>query len=100
VYVPHLNEWHSDHKAAFRSAQSAIAASAAIAPQVRAYEVWTPMAEHQIVQDITSVMAIKLVAVGQYRSQLTGFKYDRAVRGLNQYRGELAGHCRFAEVFT
>jgi LmbE family N-acetylglucosaminyl deacetylase len=100
VYVPHLNEWHPDHKAAFRSAQSAIAASEAAAPQLRAYEVWTPMAEHQIVQDITSVMAIKLVAVGQYRSQLAGFKYDRAVRGLNQYRGELAGHCRFAEVFT
>jgi LmbE family N-acetylglucosaminyl deacetylase len=100
VYVPHSGEWHPDHKIALSATQTAIVAARATPQNILAYEVWTPMAEHQLVQNITSVMAVKLLAVNQYRSQLTGFRYDRAVRGLNQYRGELAGHCRFAEVFA
>jgi hypothetical protein len=44
-------------------------------------------------------MASKLRAVRCYRSQLEDFHYDRAVQGLNQYRGALAAGCRYAEVF-
>jgi hypothetical protein len=50
-------------------------------------------------QDVTPFMARKLQAVRCYRSQLRTFRYDRAVRGLNQYRGCLAAGCRYAEVF-
>ena len=44
-------------------------------------------------------MARKLRAVRAYRSQLGELDYLAAVRGLNQYRGALAGKCRYAEVF-
>ena len=34
-----------------------------------------------------------------YGSQTAQFRYDRAIRGLNQYRGALAARCPYAEVF-
>jgi hypothetical protein len=51
------------------------------------------------VEDVTDVMARKLRAVRCYASQLGHFGYDRAVRGLNAYRGALAARTRYAEVF-
>jgi LmbE family N-acetylglucosaminyl deacetylase len=66
---------------------------------VLAYEVWTPLAEYDQVEDISPVMRRKLRALRCHRSQLGHFRYDRAVRGLNQYRGALAARCRYAEVF-
>lgn len=64
------------------------------------YEVWTPLATHDQVEDITPVMECKLAAITAYRSQLDHFRYDRAIRGLNQYRGALAARTDFAEVFA
>ena len=69
------------------------------APALRAYEVWTPLAKFDEVQDITAVMSRKLRALRAHRSQLDEFDYVRAVRGLNEFRGELAGKCGYAEVF-
>ena len=68
-------------------------------PEVRTYEVWTPLTEFDQVEDISSVMPRKLRALRAHRSQLNEFNYERAVRGLNQFRGALAGKCSYAEVF-
>jgi LmbE family N-acetylglucosaminyl deacetylase len=51
------------------------------------------------VEDITGVLSRKLRALRAHRSQLGEFDYVKAVSGLNQFRGALAGRCRFAEVF-
>jgi LmbE family N-acetylglucosaminyl deacetylase len=99
IYLPHDREWHPDHRAALAVVRAALRDSGIPAPALRTYEIWTPLSEHDDVKDITSVMARKLRAVRCYRSQLAGFRYDRAVRGLNQYRGALAARCRYAEVF-
>jgi N-acetylglucosamine malate deacetylase 1 len=101
IYVPHPGEAHPDHEAALPLLRAAVAKLPAgiPRPEVRAYEVWTPMARYGWPEDITEVMALKLRAVRCYRSQLRAFRYDRAVRGLNQYRGCLAARCRYAEVF-
>ena len=48
---------------------------------------------------VTSKMKQKVRAVRCYRSQLEGFRYDRAVLGLGIYRGALTIGCPFAEVF-
>jgi len=40
-----------------------------------------------------------LRAVRAHRSQLEQLPYDRAIRGLNEYRGAIARGCRYAEVF-
>ena len=42
----------------------------------------------------------KLAAVRCYTSQLTELHYDRAIEGLNRYRGEMAARRPYAEVFA
>jgi LmbE family N-acetylglucosaminyl deacetylase len=99
LYLPHEREWHPDHRACLGIVRAALAGSDAPSPRLLAYEVWTPLEKYEHVEDITGTMACKLRAVRCYRSQLAGFRYDRAVRGLNQFRGALAAHTRYAEVF-
>jgi LmbE family N-acetylglucosaminyl deacetylase len=99
IYVPHGREWHPDHQAAFRVLHAALVASETSSAILLAYEIWTPLQEYDRVLDITPSMARKLRAIRCYRSQLAGFSYDRAARGLGAYRGALTIGCRFAEVF-
>jgi N-acetylglucosamine malate deacetylase 1 len=99
VYAPHGGEWHPDHRAALHVLRDALAKTELSTPMIRTYEVWTPLAEHTHVEDVSAVMSRKMRAVRCYESQLRGFRYDRAVRGLNSYRGELAARTRYAEVF-
>jgi LmbE family N-acetylglucosaminyl deacetylase len=99
VYLAHENEWHPDHAASLAVVRSALAGSRANPDSLLTYEVWTPMQEYCHVEDVGEVMRRKLRAIRCYASQLRGFRYDRAVRGLNAYRGVLAARCMYAEVF-
>jgi LmbE family N-acetylglucosaminyl deacetylase len=67
---------------------------------LRHYEVWTPLAACDHVEDVGATMARKLAAVRCHRSQLATFRYDRAVRGLNAFRGALGARCDYAEGFA
>jgi LmbE family N-acetylglucosaminyl deacetylase len=98
LYLPHPHEGHPDHQAALPVVRAALGASYPL-PDLLAYEVWTPLAEYDHVEDISSVMARKLKAVRCHRSQIGHFRYDAAVCGLNRFRGALAARCRYAEVF-
>lgn len=99
IYLPHPGEWHPDHRASLPIVESAVRDAGIQRPAIWTYEVWTPVAEYDRVEDISPVITRKLKAVRCYTSQLSGFRYDRAVRGLGQYRGALAGRCHYAEVF-
>jgi LmbE family N-acetylglucosaminyl deacetylase len=99
VYLPHPLDWHPDHQACLPLLRSALAQASVPAPELRGYEVWTPMTNYDAVQDISAVMPRKLRALRAHRSQLTEFDYVRAVKGLNSYRGQLAARCAYAEVF-
>jgi LmbE family N-acetylglucosaminyl deacetylase len=99
ILFPHAREWHPDHAAAARVVQAAVEPGGADVELV-AYEVWTPMAEFDDVQDVSDVIDEKLAAVRAYGSQLAKFRYDDGVEGLNRFRGALAGHCAYAEVFS
>jgi N-acetylglucosamine malate deacetylase 1 len=99
IYLPHGQEAHPDHRACLPVAWTALQAADIPRPTMLTYEVWTPLAEFDDGKDITRVMARKLKAVRCYRSQIDQFRYDRGVRGLNQFRGVLAWGCRYAEVF-
>ena len=102
IYVPHPQESHPDHAAALVIVRAALelCPSAVRVPELRGYEVWSPLTRYDWVEDITPVMARKLGAVRCYLSQLHRFRYDHAARGLNRYRGILAGGCRYAEAFV
>jgi LmbE family N-acetylglucosaminyl deacetylase len=99
VYLPHEGEWHPDHRAALPIVRAALDATDVPPPELLGYEVWTPLAECDRVENVTPVMRRKLRAVRCYPSQLQQFRYDRAVRGLNQYRGILGARCPYAEGF-
>jgi LmbE family N-acetylglucosaminyl deacetylase len=99
IYLPHPLEWHPDHKAASPVLWGAIR-QCGISPNiVRGYEIWTPMPEFHHVENIDRPMPTKLRAIRAHASQLEQLPYDRAIRGLNAYRGAIAGRCRYAEVF-
>jgi len=99
IYLPHPSDWHPDHQAAWLVLQAAWHGKSASPPRVLGYEVWTPLSAHDQVENVTKTMPRKIRALRAHRSQLDEFDYERAVRGLNQFRGELAGKCRYAEVF-
>ena len=98
IYLPHPEDNHPDHRAAFPAACRALRASG-MSAEIFAYEVWTPLARAEELEDITTVLHTKLRAIRCYRSQLATFRYDRAARGLAAYRGALHARCRFAEAF-
>jgi LmbE family N-acetylglucosaminyl deacetylase len=66
------------------------------------YEVWTPTARLDHIEDVTAHMPVKLRAIRAYRSQCAVVDFVEAMRGLARYRGEM--HCwpegEYAEVFT
>jgi LmbE family N-acetylglucosaminyl deacetylase len=99
VYLSHDKDWHPDHRACLPIVRQALRDSTIPAPTLLTYEVWTPLAEHDDGQDVTAVMGQKLQAVRCHRSQVEQLRYDRAVRGLNMYRGAIAWGCRYAEIF-
>jgi LmbE family N-acetylglucosaminyl deacetylase len=99
IYLPHEKEWHPDHKASLPIVRAAMKHLGRSLPQIRSYEIWTPLSEYDHVEDISALMRFKLKAIRAHHSQMAEFPYDRAISGLNQYRGVIAGKCKFAEVF-
>jgi LmbE family N-acetylglucosaminyl deacetylase len=99
VYFPHPDDAHPDHQVTADILGLALGDRKKPPEELLGYEVWTPLGAFDHAVDISSFMARKLRAVRCYQSQLPGFHYDRAVRGLNQYRGCLATRTRYAEVF-
>jgi LmbE family N-acetylglucosaminyl deacetylase len=99
IYLPHENDGHPDHKATPGILRAALRRCRGLNPELLAYEIWTPLAAHDVTLDISRVMSRKLRALRAHRSQLGEFDYAKAVAGLNQFRGALAGKCQFAEVF-
>ena len=101
IYLPHPEESHPDHAAALPIVRTALIGFTARPepPELRGYEVWSPMSRPGWVEDVTAVMPRKLRAIRCYQSQIELFRYDRAVRGLNQYRGVMAAGRPYAEAF-
>ncbi len=100
MYLPHPQECHPDHQAALAVVQAALRGSTIPVPTLLTYEIWTPMAAHYHVEDITPVVRQKMRAIRCHESQVRQLRYDRAARGLSQYRGAVAGACPYAEVFS
>ena len=99
IYLPHEAEWHPDHQAAQPVLRAACKARGVPKPNLETYEIWTPLTTYDDVTDISKIMPHKLRALRVHRSQLVEFYYERAIRGLNAFRGVLAARCRYAEVF-
>jgi LmbE family N-acetylglucosaminyl deacetylase len=111
VYLHHHLDAHEDHKVTSRLVNEAIGrASVPIFQEykgqpwsvktVLAYEVWTPLAEFNYVEDISEFVSIKIAALKKHQSQIKIVRYDEAVEGLTRYRGAMTGKGKHCEVFA
>jgi len=99
IYLTHERDFHRDHRASVSIVQTAVRASEIATPALLSYEVLTPLTEFDRAEDISAVIRRKLKAVCAHRSQVRQFRYDRALRAMNRFRGVVAGAGRYAEVF-
>jgi LmbE family N-acetylglucosaminyl deacetylase len=110
VYAPHPNEGDREHQATYELVHQAvwIAASPYLqeagAPigrigTVLLYEVWTPLQQCHVLEDITDQMEMKLSLLQMYTGPLSVVAYDEAISGLNRYRGVMSGTGRYVEAF-
>lgn len=109
IYTHHEGDGDADHMAVYKLVKEAFwLASVPAFPDcgkpvgisdLFLFEVWTPMSDYQLVVDITDYLGRKVEALRQYTSPLSVVKYDRAVEGLNAYRGEMTSAGKYAEVF-
>jgi LmbE family N-acetylglucosaminyl deacetylase len=99
LYVPHAAEWHPDHRAAANIVRQTLADPAIPTPHCRFYEIWTPLTTFDEIEDISATMEDKRKAIRCHQSQIADIAYDRAIAGLNQYRGLIGPRCEYAEVF-
>lgn len=97
VMLPSPLDYHRDHVriAAFLEPLCRRAASV---EQLLFYEVWAPVPATHVV-DITDHVQIKKDALREHATAMVCGDYERAVDGLNNYRGLYLGKGRVAEAF-
>ncbi len=110
VYGPHLQDAHTDHRAAHQLIAEAInRAGSSAFPMAESqpwrvstwlsYEVWTPLLRPQLCINISEFIEKKRAAMHAYQSQLKNVAYDEAMVGLATYRGAMSGVGRAAECY-
>lgn len=111
IYTPHPNEQDIEHRITYEiTKEAAWLSKSPYLPKlgrptksvetIYLYEVWTPMKDFFIREDITSVIDVKIKALLAYKSQLEYLNLIDAITGLNIYRGSMVGTTKkFAEVF-
>ncbi len=98
IYVPHGDDNHADHIAAYRMICQ-IVRELAPAPIVYQYELWSPLTADFAV-DITGVMRCKVKAIKCHRLALDAFDYVSTMIGLAAYRsGTMLQRKGYAEAF-
>jgi len=97
VFLPFLLDNHPDHMATNRIFIAAVKSLPTFL--CYAYGVWTPLADFNVVVDITESRDIKDKALGEHRSQLEMFDILGCVTGLSKYYSVITGGSGYAEVF-
>ncbi len=111
IYAPHPEEKDIEHRITYEITKEASWLSkSSYLPNlgnptksieaIYLYEVWTPMKDFFIKEDITNVVDIKTKALLEYKSQIEYLNLIDAIIGLNMYRGSMVSTTKkFAEVF-
>lgn len=111
IYVPHPDEADREHRITYDIVREAswlsrtsylsnLGNPARSLRVIRLYEVWTPLKDFFVKEDVTDEMSVKTKALMAYKSQLKYLNLVDAISGLNMYRGSMtSGTKKFAEVF-
>lgn len=97
IFLPSPLDYHRDHVqiAAFLEP---LCRRAAGVTQLLFYEVWAPVPATHVV-DITEDAPVKRAALAAHATAMPHGDYERAIDGLNRYRGLYLGKDRLAEAF-
>lgn len=97
VFLPSPLDYHRDHVriAAFLEP---LCRQTASVTQLLFYEIWAPLPATHVV-DITEQVPRKQAALAKHATAMQYGDYQRAVEGLNRYRGLYLGKDRLAEAF-
>lgn len=97
VFLPSPLDYHRDHVriAAFLEP---LCRGATSVKQLLFYEIWAPVPATHVV-DITDQADTKRAALAEHATAMVCGDYQRAVDGLNRYRGLYLGQNRLAEAF-
>lgn len=97
VFLPSPLDYHRDHvrMAAFLEP---LCRGATSVKQLLFYEIWAPVPATHVV-DITDHANLKQAALAEHATAMACGDYQRAVDGLNRYRGLYLGQNRLAEAF-
>lgn len=110
IYTTHEEDAHNDHRVTGLAVTQALyrvtwkyfpelGMPLNEIPEIRFFEVWTPLQKPNFYVDISELISIKEQAINCYYSQLVHFKYHHGIFGLNQYRGIMGAGVEFAEAF-
>lgn len=92
LFVPWALDDNRDHKAVAQLAHKAIRLMSDDAvKEVWQYEVWSPLIPNRFIPLKGAAIRRKAKAIAAHRSQLKSRAYDKAILGLNAYRGAMAG---------
>ncbi len=97
VFLPSPLDYHRDHVriAAFLEP---LCRQAASVTHLLFYEIWAPVPATHVV-DITDQAHLKKAALREHATAMPHGDYERAIDGLNRYRGLYLGRNRLAEAF-
>lgn len=98
VLVPHPNEHDRDHAAVSGLVLDAMAI-VRVWPALLGFEVWTPLQDVHVIEEVGETVARKVEAIRCYRSQTEDRAFDDAAEALARYRGVMTGRGTHAEVF-
>jgi LmbE family N-acetylglucosaminyl deacetylase len=98
IYVPHADDNHADHIAAYRMIMDMVDELPS-RPTVYQYELWSPLSADFAV-DISNHMAAKVKAIKRHQLALDAFDYVSTMIGLGAYRsGTMLQRKGYAEAF-
>ena len=98
IYVPHADDNHPDHIAAYRMTID-LARAMSPRPTVYQYELWSPLTADFAI-DITRHMTAKIKAIKRHQLALDAFDYVPTMIGLGRYRsGTMLQRTGYAEAF-
>jgi N-acetylglucosamine malate deacetylase 1 len=95
ILAPHAREWNRDHRCTHQVARGYFEmlrlTNERPLPCFFAYEIWSPIAQPDLLVDITEWLDRKEAAISCYRTQLAERDYVSAARALNVYRATMHG---------